>query len=207
MSDYIFVVGAPGSKWSSVVKNIYYSNSIDRSDALPHREYYHDASGEYQLMHMGVYWGPGMEFGHWFDCLDQFTKQHNESEFNRPFSGTGTRIIKSHVFAYHIDYIKRTWPTSAVILVDRSDDACLGWWVKCGEFSITYPLYHDYYANLKHMARCISQENQGIRAAAKQWPARCVQTNLQLSRLLGLQDPPVQYYQDYAASDIKVTVI
>jgi len=29
---YIFVAGAPGSKWSSVVKNIYYSESIDRSD-------------------------------------------------------------------------------------------------------------------------------------------------------------------------------
>jgi NTE family protein len=23
--------------------------------------------------------------------------------------------------------------------VDRTDDACLGWWVKCGEFKITYP--------------------------------------------------------------------
>ena len=35
MSKYIFVSGAPGSKWSSVVKNIYYSPSIDSSDASP----------------------------------------------------------------------------------------------------------------------------------------------------------------------------
>ena len=106
---YIFVSGAPGSKWSSVVKNIYYSPSIDSSDASPNREYYHDASGEMQLMHMGVYWGPAMEFGDWFERLDQYSKLENEAEFDRPFSGNGIRIIKSHVFGYHLDYIKTTW--------------------------------------------------------------------------------------------------
>ena len=29
---YIFVAGAPGSKWSSVCKNIYFSGDIDTSD-------------------------------------------------------------------------------------------------------------------------------------------------------------------------------
>lgn len=207
MSNYIFVIGAPGSKWSSVVKNIYYSPSIDSSDADPSREYYHDASGEYQLMHMGAYWGPGMEFGKWFDRLDQYSQQENEAEFRRPFSGQGARIIKSHVFGYHVDYIKRSWPDCPVILVDRSDDACLGWWVKCGEFNISYPLYNSYYRNLRQMAECIRRENQGIRRAAKDWPSTTVQTNLQLTRLLGLNDPPNPYRQDYAASDIKVTVI
>lgn len=207
MNRYIFVSGAPGSKWSSVVKNIYYSPSIDNSDACATREYYHDASGEYQLMHMGVYWGPGMEFGNWFDRLDQFSQQQNESEFDRPFSNTGTRIIKSHVFGYHIDYIKRTWPDCPVILVDRSDDACLGWWVKCGEFGITYPAYRDYYKDLRQMAECIRRENVGNRQAARNWPGHQVETNLQLARLLGIKDPPDAYRQDYVASDIKVTVI
>lgn len=204
---YIFVSGAPGSKWSSVVKNIYYSSSIDSSDADPTREYYHDATGEYQLMHMGAYWGPAMEFGDWFENLNQFTKEENEAEFNRPFSGQGIRIIKSHVFGYHIDYIKRTWPDCPIILVDRSDDACLGWWVKCGEFNITYPLYRDYYINLKQMAECIRKENQGNRKATKEYPCKEVSTNLQLARLLGLKDPPNTYYQNYPESDIKVTVI
>lgn len=207
MSRYIFVSGAPGSKWSSVVKNIYYSPSIDSTDAAPNREYYHDAAGEYQLMHMGAYWGPAMEFGHWFDRLDQYTPEQNEAEFDRPFSGTGTRIIKSHVFGYHIDYIKRTWPDCAIVLVDRSDDACLGWWVKCGEFGITYPAYRDYYKDLRQMARAIASENAGNRQAASQWPGRTVETNLQLSRLLGLVDPPAQYRQNYVEADIKVTVI
>jgi hypothetical protein len=40
---YILVTGAPGSKWSSVVKNIYWSDDIDRTDYSKDREYYHEA--------------------------------------------------------------------------------------------------------------------------------------------------------------------
>ena len=58
---YIFVAGAPGSKWSSVVKNIYYSPSVDQSDYSDARTYYHDASGQRELMHLGAYFDPGME--------------------------------------------------------------------------------------------------------------------------------------------------
>lgn len=204
---YIFVSGAPGSKWSSVVKNIYYSPSIDSTDASPNREYYHDASGEMQLMHMGVYWGPAMEFGNNFERLSHYSKEENEIEFDKPFTGTGIRIIKSHVFGYHIDYIKKTWPDCPIILVDRTDDACLGWWVKCGEFNITYPLYRDYYKDLKQMAECIRKENEGNRRAAREYPGTVVETNLQLARLLNIELPSSKYYQDYIASDIKVTVI
>lgn len=204
---YIFVSGAPGSKWSSVVKNIYYSKSIDNSDASPNREYYHDANGEYQLMHMGVYWGPAMEFGNWFENLNQYTKEQNEAEFDKPFSGSGIRIIKSHVFGYHIDYIKSTWPDCPVIIIDRSDDACLGWWVKCGEFNISYPLYRDYYLNLRQMAECIRKENEGNRKAIREYPGRRVTTNLQLARTLNIDIPHADYFQDYIQSDIEVTVI
>ena len=54
---YIFVSGAPGSKWSSVVKNIYYSADVDSTDYSESRTYRHDASGTMELLHMGVYWG------------------------------------------------------------------------------------------------------------------------------------------------------
>ena len=204
---YIFVSGAPGSKWSSVVKNIYYSPSIDSSDASSTREYYHDAAGEMQLMHMGVYWGPAMEFGDWFENLDQRTKEQNEAEFDRPFSGEGVRIIKSHVFGYHVDYIKRTWPDCPIVLIDRSDDACLGWWVKCGEFQISYPAYRDYYKDLRSMAAAIVQENNGNRQAAREYPGQVIETNRQLARTLGIAVPGDNYYQDYVKSDITVTVI
>jgi hypothetical protein len=204
---YIFVSGAPGSKWSSVVKNIYYSPSIDSTDYSDSRTYWHNASGTYDMMHMGVYWGPAMEFGDWFEQLDQHSKEECEAEFDAPFSGNGVRIIKSHVFGYHIDFIKKTWPDCPIILVDRSDDACLGWWVKCGEFNISYPLYRDYYKDLRSMSAAIVKENEGNRRAVKEYPGQTVETNRQLARVLGIELPADKYYQDYIKTDIKVTVI
>ena len=204
---YIFVSGAPGSKWSSVVKNIYYSADIDSSDYSEERTYWHDASGTYDLMHLGVYWGPAMEFGDWFEQLDQHTKEENEAEFDLPFISTGVRIIKSHVFGYHIDYIKRTWPDCPIVIIDRSDDACLGWWVKCGEFKITYPLYRDYYKNLREMTAAIARENAGNRQAVSEHPGVIPETNRMLCRMLNIAQPPKEYYQDYIAADIKVTVL
>ena len=204
---YIFVSGAPGSKWSSVVKNIYYSADIDSSDYSEERTYWHDASGTYDLMHLGVYWGPAMEFGNWFEQLDQHSREENEAEFDLPFTGTGIRIIKSHVFGYHIDYIKRTWPDCPIVIIDRSDDACLGWWVKCGEFKITYPLYRDYYKNLREMTAAIARENAGNRRAVSEHPGVIPETNRMLCRMLNIAQPPIEYYQDYITSDIKVTVL
>ena len=104
---YIFVAGAPGSKWSSVVKNIYWSNSIDHTDYSEKRTYYHDASGTRDLMHLGVYFDPGMEFA-LPENLNILTKQQLENIFDQPFSGRGIRIIKSHLFSEYIDYLKKT---------------------------------------------------------------------------------------------------
>ena len=112
---YIFVAGAPGSKWSSVVKNIYYSPDIDRSDYSDARTYYHDASGKRELMHLGAYFDPGMEFGRFFHRLSMYDKDTLEKDFDEPFSGTGVRIIKSHVFANHVDHLKALWPECPVV--------------------------------------------------------------------------------------------
>ena len=204
---YIFVAGAPGSKWSSVVKNIYYSPDIDNSDDSDARTYYHDASGRMELMHLGAYFDPGMEFGRFFHRLQEHGWFECETEFDRPFSGTGIRIIKSHVFADNIDYIKKTWPQCPIVLVHRPDDACLGWWVKCGHFDITYPDYHEYYKDLKTMAKIIQQQNRGITAAAMKYSGRNPLTNNQLCTMLGIEPPPAEYSQDYGQSDVRVTVI
>jgi hypothetical protein len=204
---YIFVAGAPGSKWSSVVKNIYYSPNIDRSDYSDNRTYYHDASGEMDLMHLGAYFDPGMEFGKYFHRLSMYDHYECETDFDAPFSGEGVRIIKSHVFANHIDYIKQTWPDCPIILVHRPDDACLGWWVKCGHFNITYPDYSKYYQNLKVMAEKIKEQNQGIIKATLKYTGRTPITNQVLCNMLNIESPPSEYYQDYGASDIRVTVI
>ena len=201
------MTGAPGSKWSSVSKNIYYSSDIDRSDYSDARTYYHDASGTMQLMHMGAYFDPGMEFGGFFDEIDRHTRERCEAEFDRPFTGTGVRIIKSHVFAHNIDFLKDHWPDCPIILVQRPDDACLGWWVKCGHFGITYPLYDQYYRDLRTMSQIIPAQNRAIQAAVWRYKGYVVNSNRELAKALNIQPPPVEYEQNYGADDIRVTVI
>jgi hypothetical protein len=209
---YIFMAGAPGSKWSSVAKNIYYSPDIDRSDHSVERTYFHDATGRTELMHMGAYWDPGMEFGDWFgnvgNGFGERSKQEHKAEFDRPFSGSGVRIIKSHHFCYrqNIDFLKATWPDCAVVLVHRPNDACLGWWVKCGHFDITYPNYQNY-ENLRFMAKVIEAQNIGIVESALKYPGKHPLNNHELARMLNIDAPPAEYQQDYGASDVRVTVI
>ena len=204
---YIFMTGAPGSKWSSVSKNIYYSSDIDRSDYSDARTYYHDASGTMQLMHMGAYFDPGMEFGSFFNEIDRYTREQCEAEFDRPFTGTGVRIIKSHVFAHNIDFLKDHWPDCPIILVQRPNDACLGWWVKCGHFTITYPKYDQYYQDLRTMSTIISSQNRAIQAAVWRYKGYVVNSNRELAKALNIQQPPAEYEQNYGVDDIRVTVI
>ena len=202
---YIFIVGVPGSKWSSVAKNIYYSNDIDRSDHNENRVYAHQASGSLQPMHVGAYFDPGMEFGKFFDQLDQYTKEECEAEFDRPFTGTGVRIIKSHVFCYHIDYLKHHWPDCPIILVHRGDDASLGWWVKCGHFNITYPDYSGYYKNLENMAIEITKQNSAMRP---HWEhASFVYDNVELCEKIGIAVPQEEHRQNYAENKVRVKIL
>lgn len=204
---YIFVAGAPGSKWSSVVKNIYFSPSIDQSDYSDERTYYHDASGEMDLMHIGAYYDPGMEFGDFFDNLKNHSIEECEAEFDRPFSGEGIRIVKSHVFAHHIQFLKQNWPECPIILVHRDNDACLGWWVRCGHFDITYPSYDKYYKDLKTMSKIIDNQNQDIMWQWRTYEGYSPEDNRDLCDRLGIEMPPEEYKQNYQQKDINVKVI
>ncbi len=207
---YIFVAGAPGSKWSSVVKNIYYSPSVDRSDYRDEWTYYHDASGRRELMHLGAYFDPGMACPLPED-ITTLTKQQLEDRFNEPFNknSAGTRIVKSHIFSYenNIRHLREQFVDCPIVLVHRSDDACLGWWVKCGHFDITYPLYHEYYRDLRTMAGIIKRQNTGIVNTALAYPGQVPYDNLELCELLNIQSPPEEYQQVYEYADIKVVVI
>jgi hypothetical protein len=143
--------------------------------------------------------------------LSTLTKQQLEEKFNEPFNkdSTGTRIIKSHIFSYeqNIRYLREQFVDCAIVLVHRSDDACLGWWVKCGHFNITYPSYAGYYQNLKNMASIIKQQNAGICQAWTHYAGSEPQTNRLLATELGIKTPPLEYIQDYNMSDIKVKII
>jgi hypothetical protein len=203
---YIFVAGAPGSKWSSVVKNIYYSPDIDQTDYTDARTYYHEAWGQRELMHLGTYFDPGMEFGQDFDRLDQLTPEECEQEFDRPFSGTGVRIVKSHVFCHHTDFLRTHWPDCPIVTVYRPTDACLGWWVRCGHFDITYPDYAEYYRDFTWMYRRIQEQNHDMVRALNKTATHTVWNNVDLCDALGIRPPTKQYRQDYVASDVDVKV-
>lgn len=199
---YIFLTGAPGSKWSSVAKHIYFSSDIDQSDFSDDRTYFHDAPGTLQLMHLGAYFDPKMEFGDNFDRLDQFSKEELEREFDRPFNGSGKRIIKSHVFSHHLNFIRKTWPDCPIVTVERTDDSCLGWWVKCGHFNITYPKY-DYYVDFKTMSSYIKKQNKDIKTFSDSASSYYLPIdNIQLAKLLHIS--PHDTKQVYADNDIKV---
>jgi len=204
---YIFVAGAPGSKWSSVIKNIYYSPSINRSDYNDARTYFHAATGKEQVVHIGSYFDPGMEFGDWFENINLYSKEQCEEEFNKPFSASGIRIIRSHVFSHHIDFLKEKWPECPVVLVLRDNDSCLGWWVRCGHFNITHPNYSKYYKNLQKMGEIIDNQNADIVKSWNKYSGKEVSNNTELAQVLNIEVPPQEYQQDYVLSDIKVKVI
>jgi hypothetical protein len=203
---YIFCAGAPGSKWSSLIKNIYYSPSVDRTDYTEARTYWHDAPGQLELMHLGAYFDPGMEFDLPAD-LSTLSQAELERRFDEPFSGKGVRIIKSHIFAHNIDFLRHTWPDAPIILAQRGDDACLGWWVKCGHFNITYPSYDKYYKDLRTMSGIIADQNRDIQAAWDKYEGRMPTDNFALAHILGILPAPEEYKQNYNKSDLGVKVI
>ncbi len=205
---YIFVAGAPGSKWSSVVKNIYYSPSIDRSDSNDSRQYYHGATGLDTPMHLGAYWDPGMELDIPENC-SEMTQTQAEAIFDRPFSDTGVRIIKSHVFSLqqNIQWLRQTWTTAPIVLVYRSSDSCLGWWYRCGGWDIKYPNYRPYYKNNDVMVKHIDNQNAGLMWAIDQYPRRSPTNNHQLAEILQIQSPGPAWQHCYSQHDVRVEVI
>ena len=191
---YILVTGAPGSKWSSVVKNIYWSDDIDRTDYSKDREYYHEADtpGEPQLMHIGAYWDPGMEF--------------DVDNWDEPFSGQGIRIVKAHTFAHDLDRLATLG--HPIVMVYRNDVECFEWWKLCGEFGITYPLYNEYYKNLDVMWQHIQQQNKDIQNFIKNNSNRIqqVDSNIALCRSLNINFQSNETGHIYKQKDIKVYV-
>lgn len=200
---YIFIAGAPGSKWSSVAKNIYFSADIDQSDYDVKKTYSPDGK---EILHVGAYFDPGME-NHLPESLSTLTKKQAEAIFNVPFSGSGIRIIKSHIFSYqeNIEYLREQWPECPIVLVQRSNDSCLGWWVKAGHFDISYPNYKPYYKDLKTMSTLIERQNTGISNAVNNYKYKKPRSNRELSQILGISES--SDFQDYSSADIDVYVI
>jgi hypothetical protein len=161
-------------------------------------------------MHLGAYFDPGMECRLPED-LESLTREQLEEIFNAPFTSGSSdatyRIIKSHMFSEHIPFLRKMFPDTPIVLVRRDDDACLGWWVKCGHFDITYPDYHEYFKDFKHMAKLIKQQNAAIQYAMERMKPHRVYSNIGLANILDLELPPAEYKQSYIEHDIEVRVL
>lgn len=108
------------------------------------------------------------------------------------------------MFMYHVGFLKQHWPDCAIILVHRGDDACLGWWVRCGGFNISYPDYTKYYKDFDFMAAEITRQNAAMRPY---WDlGSFVHNNVQLCDRLGIAVPPKEYQQVYADHKVRVKV-
>lgn len=184
---YIFVVGAPGSRWSGVAKSIYHSDQIDQSDDTPERTYFNPNSPAKakQLMHRGAYFDPGMEFGNELEDFDSLSKEDLEKIFDAPFQGSDKiRIIKSHVLCYHVEKLSKMFG-DPIVLVYRHDEDCFNWWKQAGGWDITYPNY-KWYKDDATMKQQIALQNQAVRKFVFENKLYSLNNNNQLQKYLGI---------------------
>jgi len=184
LPDRILFTGAPGSKWSGVAQTLEQDKRFNTSDRTPERIYSHHEYGG----HKGVYFGKGMEF----------EAVCSNDHLDYPFSGTGTRLLKSHEWAYHLDLYSEL-PDFWIMMVHRDDQECFEWWKQAGGFDISYPNY-DWYKDDVHMKAHISLQNKSMIDF-------CTQHNVDLERWSSkwLMDK-FQIKHDVADNDIRVAL-
>ena len=184
---YILFTGAPGSRWSSVAEGIYRSPDIDQTDGKGRNTY---RTGV--VKHEGAYFDPGMEF------------ENSITNWDKPFSGIGKRIIKSHTFAHRLNDLKKLgYP---IVMVYRNDIECLKWWNDAGGFDITYPNY-SYFKDQDTMWDHIQSENRDIMQFIRDNQDRITTLvdNVDLCRALEISFPDTKgRIHNYAQKDIKV---
>ena len=186
---YILFTGAPGSKWSSVAESLCRSPDIDTTDSTSARTY---NNGE--VKHRGSYFDPGMEY------------DNSRENWDRPFSGTGIRVIKSHTFAHDLPRLSTLG--HPIVMVYRSNLECFDWWMQAGGFDISYPDYR-YYENPDKMKLHIQNQNRDINKFILSNLERisCPVDNFDLCRKLQINPPAGKdRIHNYTNKDIKVYV-
>lgn len=183
MSQYRFefVTGCPGSGWSNITHSVrcHLKEFYDISDLKDYRHYkvpddYYKKRGaqigaqidpatlpdNHKLTHFGSYFGPATEYGQGFDCI---RKNYSRDEFIKecllPFDSSSTAIkqIKSHWFAYNLDWLWENFKGHHLLLVWRNPDICYTHWQWFGGWDITYPKY-DWYRQFDNMHNQIKKE-------------------------------------------------
>ena len=146
LPNRIFFTGVPGSRWSGIAQTLESIPGFNTTDRTPARTYtHHSYTG-----HQGAYFGPGMEL----ECL--LSADYIDSAWT---SSGGTRLVKSHDWAYMLPKIAHHFPDDWIMLVYRPDMASYAWWHEAGGFQIKYPCY-DAYTDSTGMLAAITRQNQ-----------------------------------------------
>ena len=166
-SDLIIMIGCPGSRWSHVHRVLSENpaiNNTDWSEVKSWTSLGYDTGGNLKNMgnHRGSYWGPDNYYGKKFDRLDALTKEEILSEFMEAFeTWDGYKIIKSHWFAYNIEYIHNLFPKASIVSCYAGDIESFFWWHKCGGWGLGYANYAWYENDVKLLEK-IKEENTNI---------------------------------------------
>jgi hypothetical protein len=167
-SDLIFAIGAPGSKWSRVLTILGFHPDINSSDYNKFPVYgskvkFNSGKTKKVGVHTGAYFGPGNNVGEKFYELDKLTKEEFIEEIKPCFDNweSGIKIIKSHWFAYNIDWLVDNFPAAKIILVYNGNNEAFKWWHLVGGWNITFPNY-SWYENDTKMWKQIQIENSLI---------------------------------------------
>jgi hypothetical protein len=148
LPSHIFFTGVPGSRWSGIAQVLETIPGMNTSDRTPERNYtHHTYTG-----HVGAYFGRQMEFEALAD-LDYVDQAWTEPG--------GCKLVKSHDWAYKLDYIKQHCSDSWIMLVYRPDMSSYAWWHEAGGFQIKYPCY-DAYKDSQGMLSEITAQNKAI---------------------------------------------
>jgi hypothetical protein len=151
----LFFTGVPGSRWSGIAQVLEQLDGFNTSDRTPERDYSHTGF----TGHKGAYFGPSMEFD---SVLDSVVL---DSAWTTP---GGTRIVKSHNWAYKLDQIKELFPNDWIMLVYRPDMPSYTWWHEAGGFNIKYPDYKWYNNSTVMMSEIATQNKKILEFAHKQ---------------------------------------
>ena len=187
--SHILVTGAPGSKWSGIVGDIYRSKDIDQTDYSKQRKFKNR-----KVNHHGVYFDPGLEF------------DNKKEMWDLPFSGKGKRIIKSHTFAYQLNELKKY--KLPIVMVYRNCYECYKWWHEAGGFDIEYPNYKPYYKNSDNMWCEITSQNTKIMQFVKdnEQSISRIQDTYDLCSILNIKEPKDLKWREYSDDNIQLYV-
>lgn len=155
LPNRIFFTGVPGSRWSGIAQTLEQLDGFNTSDRTPEREYTHNQySG-----HRGAYFGAGMELEAYLD--------ERYIDYAWTTQG-GTRIVKSHDWAYKLDSVRERFPNDWIMLVYRPDMASYAWWYEAGGFNIKYPSYAAYKDSTTMLGE-IARQNSNILQFASEY--------------------------------------